>query len=388
MSSRRGSRSSTTISPRSVLIVVVLLILVYLYQIGTFDRLLGQVGLAPARPSAAAPAPQSSAGTAITVFFNTPNLVYPDVPAQRGRSPLADAVTADFHAARSSIDVAAFDFDLSSLADALLQAHQRGVAVRLIVDSENLQDTNVAKETGRLQDVGIPITFQRTEPFMHNKFLVIDQAVTWTGSWNVTFNGAYRNNNNVQRFVSSEMSADYTAEFGQMFGGRFGKDKARLTRYPHVQVGTAAVEVYFSPEDGVAQHVLERLTQAQQSIRFMSFSFTSDPIADAMIAKRAAGLRVQGVFESQNANGTGSEFKRLRSGKISVLTDGNCYVMHHKVIIIDDRTVITGSYNFTNSAERYNDENLVIIDDPAVAQQYIEEFNRVYAHAQSPTRCR
>jgi phosphatidylserine/phosphatidylglycerophosphate/cardiolipin synthase-like enzyme len=258
----------------------------------------------------------------------------------------------------------------------------------MIVDSENLQDANVAAETGRLQQAGIPMTFQRTQPFMHNKFLVIDQAVTWTGSWNMTANGTYRNNNNFQRFASGKLSADYVAEFEQMFSGSFGSAKAQLTRFEHVQVGAASIDVYFSPEDGVAQHVLARLNQAQRSIRFMTFSFTSDPIADAMLRKRAAGLQVQGVFEAQNANGTGSEFNRLRRGDITVVPDGNCYIMHHKVIIIDDRTVITGSYNFTSSAERYNDENLVIIDDSEVAQQYTEEFNRVYAQARSPARCR
>ena len=61
--------------------------------------------------------------------------------------------------------------------------------------------------------------------------------------------------------------------------------------------------------------------------------------------------------------------------------------MHHKLMIIDDRIVITGSYNFTSRAENDNDENLIIIDDPVLAQQYIAEFDRVYQQAQSPTRC-
>jgi phosphatidylserine/phosphatidylglycerophosphate/cardiolipin synthase-like enzyme len=383
MTSRQPARRPVSISPRAVLILIVLLVLVYMYQIGAFDRWLAPLGLA----STHAPVSQSSAGGAIQVFFTTPTLVYPDVPAQRGASPLAEAVIADVHAATLSIDVAAFDFDLSGLADALIAARRRGVAVRMIVDSENLQSATVANETGRLQAAGIPITFQRTAAFMHNKFLVIDQTITWTGSWNMTFNGTYRNNNNFQRFVSRDISADYAAEFGQMFAGAFGASKARRAPFPHVQVGAASVAVYFSPEDGAARYVLGRLSQAQRSIRFMTFSFTSDSVAEVMLQKQAAGLQVQGVFESQNANGTGAEFKRLQSGGVHVLTDGNCYIMHHKVIIIDDRIVMTGSYNFSSNADRYNDENLVIIDDPVVAQQYIQEFDRVYAHAQSPSRC-
>ncbi len=114
----------------------------------------------------------------------------------------------------------------------------------------------------------------------------------------------------------------------------------------------------------------------------------ANTIADAMIAKVKAGLPVRGVFERQNAGGTGSAFSRLRQGGVDVLEDGNCYILHHKVIVIDERTVITGSYNFTSSAEKDNDENLVIVDDPQLARAYLDEFERVYAQAQAPTRCR
>ena len=111
-------------------------------------------------------------------------------------------------------------------------------------------------------------------------------------------------------------------------------------------------------------------------------------LTDAMVTKVKAGLPVRGVFESQNAGGSGAAFNRLRQGGVDVLEDGNCYILHHKVIIIDARTVITGSYNFTSSAEQDNDENLVIVDDPNLARAYLDEFDRVYAQAQAPTRCR
>ena len=155
-----------------------------------------------------------------------------------------------------------------------------------------------------------------------------------------------------------------------------------------MRVGQANVEVYFSPEDGVAKYVLQRLAAAKHSIYFMSFSYTSGAIADAMVAQVQAGRAVRGVFERQNAGGTGSAFGRLRQGGVDVLEDGNCYILHHKVIVIDERTVITGSYNFTNSAEKDNDENLVIVDDPNLARAFLEEFQRVYAQAEAPTRCR
>jgi len=190
------------------------------------------------------------------------------------------------------------------------------------------------------------------------------------------------------RFASRQIAADYTREFEQMFAGRFGTSKRSATPYPRVRVGGAPFEVYFSPEDGVAKYVVQRLAAAKRSIHFMAFSYTSSTIADAMVAKVKEGLPVRGVFESQNVGGIGSAFRLLRQGGVDVLEDRNCYILHHKVIILDERTVISGSYNFTNSAEKDNDENLVIVDGPALARAYLEEFQRVYAQAQAPTRCR
>jgi phosphatidylserine/phosphatidylglycerophosphate/cardiolipin synthase-like enzyme len=137
------------------------------------------------------------------------------------------------------------------------------------------------------------------------------------------------------RIASRQVAADYAREFQQLFDGRFGTGKSSATPFPRVRVGAAPIEVYFSPEDGVAKHVLQRLAMAKRSIHFMTFSYTSSAIADAMVAQAQAGRAVHGVFERQNANGSGADFTRLRQGGVDVLEDGNCYILHHKVIIID-----------------------------------------------------
>jgi phosphatidylserine/phosphatidylglycerophosphate/cardiolipin synthase-like enzyme len=367
-----------------VVMLALLLAALYLYQSGRLGPLLlrtaAQVGLH-------GPEAQASQAGLIQSFFTTSSLVYPDLPQQRSPTSLLQAIVADLDLAESSVDLAVFDFDVPELTDALLRASKRGVVVRLVVDSENLDTPEVAEQTGRLQRAGVAVRFDRREPFMHNKFVVVDGAIAWTGSWNATTNDTYRNNNNMLRIVSRQLAADYANEFKQMFEGRFGTSKRSSTPYPQVQIGAARLEVYFSPEDGVARHVLERLTSARSSIRFMAFSFTSAPIADALVAKLRAGLSVRGVFESQNASGSGATFGRLRQAGVDVLEDGNCYILHHKVIVIDERIVITGSYNFTASAERDNDENLVIVDDPVLARDYLKEFERVYAQALAPARC-
>ncbi len=374
-----GPRKSPIVA--IVLGLLAALLLAYLFQIGLVRR----AAVAAAEQAGLVPTPAHS--PALQAFFTTPTLRYPDLPGQRADPPLLASLLADVDAARKSIDLAVFDLDLGQLAQALLRAQRRGVAVRLVVDSENLVAPEASEQLGLLQRVGVALRFDRREPFMHDKFVVIDRQISWLGSWNMTDNDTYRNNNNMLRLASRQIAADYAAEFEQMFGGRFGTSKRSATPRPAARVGAARVEVYFSPEDGVVQHVLDRIAAAQRSIRFMAFSYTSAEIADAMIGRARAGVSVRGVAEAQNATGSRAAYGPLKAAGIDVLQDGNCYILHHKVIIIDDRTVITGSYNFTASAELSNDENLVIVDDPALARAFLEEFERVYAQAQAPARC-
>jgi phosphatidylserine/phosphatidylglycerophosphate/cardiolipin synthase-like enzyme len=92
------------------------------------------------------------------------------------------------------------------------------------------------------------------------------------------------------------------------------------------------------------------------------------------------GVDVLGVFdESQLRSNTGSEYEWLLGAGLDVRIDGSPDKLHHKVIIIDGRIVITGSYNFSVSAESRNDENLVVIFDEEVAGVYLEEWERVYS---------
>jgi phosphatidylserine/phosphatidylglycerophosphate/cardiolipin synthase-like enzyme len=322
----------------------------------------------------------------IKAYFTTPTLIYPDRRDQRPDSPLLKAVIADIGQAERTVDLAVFDIDLRDLTDALLAAKKRDVTVRLVVDSENLIAPEVAEVTGQMQQAGIAITFDERSAFMHNKFIVIDRRVLWLGSWNMTTNDTYRNNNNMLR-LRSQLAADaYQKEFQAMFDGQFGTRKPIII-HPAIRLDETPIDLHFSPTDGVAQYILTEIGRARRSIQFMAFSFTSDDIASAMVDRRSAGLSVQGVMERQNVEGTGAAFQQLDRGGVEVLEDGNCYILHHKVIIIDEQIVITGSYNFTNSAEQSNDENLVIIADKELAAQYIAEFERVWEQAQAPTRC-
>lgn len=334
------------------------------------------------------PAPAAvGAGGAITVFFTTPELAYPDVPRDR-RAPAAErALVADIDAARSSVELASFEYSLSSVAEALARARARGVTVRLALDREPLLNPVMAKWAGVVEGAGIPVSWEESEAFLHSKFVIVDRRLVWTGSWNPTINDTYRNNNNLLRITAPALVANYAAEFERMAGGAFGTAKAGPAPNPVVSLGGAMVANAFSPHEAVRPQIVALIGQARAGIEVLAFSFTDDAIAGALLERQAAGVPVRAVFEARNVQGSGSEYGRLRQGGVTALEDGNCYTMHHKVIIIDRRVVITGSYNFTARAEDLNDENALLIEDPALAAAYLAEFERVYAQARSPLRC-
>ena len=106
-----------------------------------------------------------------------------------------------------------------------------------------------------------------------------------------------------------------------------------------------------------------------------------------LIEKAGSGLNVTGVLEkSQALSNKGGEYENLLENGVAVRLDGNPASMHHKVIIIDDRVVVTGSYNFSNSAKTRNDENTLIIHSPEITAQYMEEFERVWLEAQDQSQ--
>jgi phosphatidylserine/phosphatidylglycerophosphate/cardiolipin synthase-like enzyme len=314
-----------------------------------------------------------------TVYFTNPD----DPQAEKLRGGPDEALAAAIAQARLSVDVAIYDLDLWSIRDALLEAHQRGVIVRLVTDSDNLENDEVQE----LKDAGIEVLGDRREGLMHDKFVVIDRLEVWGGSMNFTMNDAYKNNNNLIRLRSSKLAQDYTTEFEEMFtDDLFGAAGRSRTPYPSLTIDGTRVEVYYSPDDGVAKHLVELIHSAQESIYFMAFSFTSDEIAAAMLERADAGVTVAGVFEkTQVAANTGNEYDTLRSAGLDVRIDGNPRNMHHKVLIVDGAVVVTGSYNFTNNAEKRNDENLMILYNAQIAARYKAEFDKIYEQAKVNT---
>jgi phosphatidylserine/phosphatidylglycerophosphate/cardiolipin synthase-like enzyme len=317
-------------------------------------------------------------GSWFEIYFTDPA----NPAASQESGGVEEAVIASIDGARLSVDAAFYSLSLREVGNALLRARDRGVAVRVVMESDN-RERSVPQA---LIDGGLPILGDRRESLMHDKFIIIDRSEVWTGSMNFTVNGSYDDNNNLLHLRSVKVAENYRTEFEEMYtDDLFGPDSLASTPNPFLTVDGTDIETYFSPDDNVAARLVELLGTAEQSIHFLAFSFTSDDIAQVIRERADAGVTVMGVMEdAQVASNQGTEFDLFVQAGLEVRRDGNPGQMHHKVIIIDRKIVITGSYNFTGSAEDRNDENLVIIFSPEIAELFLAEFARVFALAEQP----
>ena len=284
-----------------------------------------------------------------------------------------------------TLDIAAYEFNDPALTTAVLAAKARGVRVRVVTDDD--AGINDAETTlTQLEQAGIPIVNDNRSALMHDKFMILDSTTVWTGSWNYTINGTYRNNNNALVLHSQPAVQDYQTEFDEMFiDGKFGPTSPVNTPREQFTQDGDPVGIYFASEEDVKTDVVAALQTAQHSIRFMTFSFTLDDVGQALLDKASAGVDVSGIFETTGSETRFAELTPLFCAGLPVRQDGNPFVLHHKVFIVDDATVLTGSFNYSASANDSNDENLVMITDPDLAAQYLAEFDRRWAEAHTPS---
>jgi phosphatidylserine/phosphatidylglycerophosphate/cardiolipin synthase-like enzyme len=310
------------------------------------------------------------------LYFSDPS----DPAASQHTGGPDEAIVGAIDAAHLSIDMAMYSLSLRTVRQALVRAHRRGVDVRVVMESDNLD----ANDPQALKEAGVPVLGDRREGLMHDKFIVIDRTEVWTGSMNMTGDGAYEDRNNLVRIRSADLASDYVAEFNEMFvDDRFGPDRGTLTPVPHLTISDTPLDVYFSPDDHAEAALLSLLDNAQSSIDFLAYSFTSDPLSEAIRNRAEAGVRVRGVMDAEQVKSNrGTEYDRFRTVGLDVRLDGDPGLMHHKVLIIDRQIVVLGSYNFTASAEKSNDENVIVIHNPEIAARFLQEFRRIYAAAQ------
>ncbi|MBN1424991.1 fibronectin type III domain-containing protein [Candidatus Fermentibacteria bacterium] len=340
------------------------------------------------------------------------------VPAQTV-ADLSSVVVPRLDAATHTIDACLYSFSLINVRDALIAAHNRGVLVRFIYETENY-----SSYIGNLISAGIPCIADDYGSndgagIMHNKFFVIDAdargeadpANDWvlTGSWNATISGNNpgQNHQNMVFIQDQALAGTYTREFEEMWGSttmtpspvnsRFGANKTNNTPHRFV-INGIGVESYMSPSDAVSQMMADAILAAQKSCFFALMSFTRWTQHDALQYQwynAAPCFQLRGVFDSAQGGPTsGSRYHDMIADAYAVdpwdppaddiQLDAEGGTLHHKYAILDandtagNPTVITGSHNWSSAAETINDENTLLIHSPLIANLYLQEFAARY----------
>lgn len=323
----------------------------------------------------------------IKVYFNqsVDNTVSIYTDAQTS-SNLADTICKYIDMAENELDIALWDNGNDQIVDCINEAFNRGVQVRYITSSNALNSglSNL--------NASIPVLERNSgvsSDVMHNKFVIIDENYLFTGSMNFNDGAINDDYNNLILIHNPSMCINYRVEFEEMWGGagvnynltesKFGIDKTDNTIH-QITIGGVDVESYFSPTDQTTLHIIEEIDAADYTLDIAMFTFINNDISDAVIAAHDRGVEVRCIIENENY--IGSEFNNLVSAGIPTLShDGVAFDFHHKYCIIDAKhvdsnpTVISGSHNWTNSAEEEYDENTLIIHNPLISWQYLEEFS-------------
>ena len=394
--SRRNRRTQQSLTGIGVIVIILLAIYQFLSGGSNISTTVTATAQLPSGPTSvvatAVPGNPSNPGNGqtsawLTVYFTNPN------PPDQINSGIDQFVVPEINKAQKSIDVTTFDLTLPSFVDAVAAATQRGVQVRIVYDGKNGSQTLVAGQSPTGQDYNpIPILQKagvqlvnggRSNGLMHDKIIIIDGRVLFMGSWNMSYNDTFRNNNNLLQITDPTLIANYQAKFNELFVDKqFGTHATVGAQKSQLNIGGTQVLNYFSPVDNVMDKLVALVNGAQHSVRFMIFTYTDQDLANAMISRYQAGVDVAGVIENRGASQ--GALVPLACAKVPVKVDGNKYTMHHKVIVIDNSIVVTGSFNFTKSADTANDDNVLVIYDPTVAKQYLDEFDRINTLAKDP----
>ncbi len=145
---------------------------------------------------------------------------------------------------------------------------------------------------------------------------------------------------------------------------------------------TPEIKVCFSPRGGCTETVVRQLDAAQQTVFVQAYSFTSAPIARALVDAHKRGVHVEVILDKSQRSEKYSSADFVAHAGIPTYIDAEHAIAHNKIMIVDGRFVVTGSFNFTKSAEEHNAENLLVIHDPLLAATYAANWKAHAAHSE------
>ena len=303
-------------------------------------------------------------------------------PDRKCSSDICKEILSNINSAKNTIDMAIYGYSSTpELEKAIEKARLRGVKIRLVYDIDK-NGKNIYPDTFGFIKLIPDNANDKDSPesgnTMHNKFYIFDGQTVITGSANLSHTDMSGFNSNVIITISSKDIADiYTNEFNQMYNGKYHNNKISVPnkKYKNIQV-------FFSPQDKTIKNgVLPLIQNSKNYIYIPAFVITEKRITSELINAKKRGVDVKIIADALNTSTKHSTHKELRNAGIPVKAENYAGKMHSKTIIIDDKYLIIGSMNFSNSGENRNDENMLILSDSASAKFYkqffIYQWNRI-----------
>ena len=278
-------------------------------------------------------------------------------------------ILSQINAAKSSIDIALYGWNNNTeLYTALKNAKKRNVKIRIVYDKSN---NSYYPETKYILDIADEISSDNIQTLMHNKFIIFDDKTVITGSMNFSNTGFSGFNTNTLLVINNrDISLQYKTEFEQMLKGKFSNDKNKLNS-KSVNFENTTIIPLFSPKDIIiTNNIISIINNAKFYIYIPAFVITHQNFANSLIKAKQRGVDVKIITDATGTFSTGSKTEYLRKSGIPLKIENYAGKVHSKSIIIDDKYIITGSMNFSNSGENKNDENLLIIENHKLAKYY------------------
>ncbi len=341
----------------------------------------------------------------IKVYFSQPvdnTYSTTGVNATYLNNTIFDTLAAYISRAKYTVDITQYEYETwggDPIANAVNAAYSRGVKVRYIQDG-----SYASKNTGvKLLNASIPVIASPTTSsygIMHNKFVIVDeyasdstQSYVLTGSadWDATMSS--HDYNNMIVFQSKVLARAYTHEFNIMWGDTThgGASIVSATKFgpykpnsgTHVfHIGGSLVELYFSPSDSTNNHILKTIKSAKAELYCGMNAFSDTTDAWNIVYRKGASVYANAILD-QYSSGTYVTYtsilpKGLGSNFVGYVNAN--YLYHNKYLVTDpaspcyDPKVLTGSHNWTFSADTKNDENTVIVHNDTIANLYLQAF--------------
>lgn len=299
-------------------------------------------------------------------------------PSKACTTQVCREFTGLINGANESIDIAAYGYDeIPDITSALKRAKSRGVKIRFIYDSNfdpsrnHYKDNSIIATLADIHRSDVTESKTQSNMLMHNKFVIFDRSIVWTGSMNLSRTGTSGYDvNDIVIVKSKEVANLYTHEFEQMLGGKFHTKKEKLNLNNKFMIGDSLVEVYFSPKYHTSTRIIELIKSAKKYIYIPAFLITHTEISNELVAAKNRGVDVRIIIDANSTGTRNSKHALLRKSGILLKTENYAGKLHSKTIIIDDEYLITGSMNFSNSGENKNDENLLVIKNSKIAKAH------------------